>query len=116
MERLQERITAAENALRALEEVMAILKPSAIERDAAIKRFELAFDATWKAAKEFLFVHEGTDVGSPKGVIRSCREIGMFDENEAVHALQMVDDRNLTAHTYNERLAIEIYEHAMSSC
>jgi hypothetical protein len=38
------------------------------------------------------------------------REIGLLNEKETIHALQMVDDRNLTVHTYNERLAMEIFQ------
>lgn len=49
--------------------------------------------------------------GSPKAAIRACRETGLFTEEEAIGALEMVDDRNLTAHTYNERLAQQIYDH-----
>jgi nucleotidyltransferase substrate binding protein (TIGR01987 family) len=111
MERLQERIAMAERVLKAFEEVMTISNPSSIERDAAIQRFEFTFEALWKAAKQMLFDIEGIDVGSPKGVIRSCREVGIFTDTETTHALEMVNDRNLTVHTYNEALAIEIYEH-----
>lgn len=105
-----ERIEVAERAYKALEEVMEIKEPTLIERDASIQRFEFTFEVMWKAAKQMLFEIEGIDVGSPKGVIRSCREIGLFDDREAAEALQMVDDRNLTAHTYNETLAREIHE------
>jgi hypothetical protein len=49
------------------------------------------------------------DVGSPKGVIRSCREVTILTEEQTVKALEMVDDRNLTIHTYNEKLSIQIY-------
>lgn len=111
MERLQQRIAMAEKALNAFEEVMTIANPSTIERDAAIQRFEFTFEALWKAAKQMLFDVEGIDVGSPKGVIRSCREVGIFTDNETTNALEMVNDRNLTVHTYNEALAIEIYSH-----
>lgn len=100
----------ADKALTAFQDVMSIQNPTTIERDAAIQRFEFTFEAIWKAAKQMLFDVEGIDVGSPKGVIRSCREIGIIDESETIFALQMVDDRNLTVHTYNEALAIEIYE------
>lgn len=110
MERLQQRIEMAEKALRAFEEVMLIPEPTTIERDAAIQRFEFTFEAMWKAAKQLLFDIEGIDVGSPKGVIRSCREVGIFSDTEAMHALEMVNDRNLTVHTYNEALATEIYD------
>lgn len=76
-----------------------------VERDAMIQRFEFSFEILWKCAKEYLFVHEGIDVASPKKVIRACREIGMFDENQTKTALIMADDRNLTTHTYDEEFA-----------
>lgn len=110
MERLRERMTVANKALTAFSVVMAIEHPSAIERDAAIQRFEFTFETTWKAAKQMLFDIDGIDVASPKGVIRSCREVGLFDDEETIQALRMVDDRNLTVHTYDEALAMEIYE------
>jgi nucleotidyltransferase substrate binding protein (TIGR01987 family) len=109
MGRSSERIEAARKAMLAFQEVMQIEKPTTIERDAAIQRFEFTFEAVWKAAKEVLFEREGIDVGSPKGVIRSCREVGIFTQEQAITALEMVDDRNLTVHTYNEKLAVEIY-------
>jgi len=109
LERLRERLAVAQNALDRFEEVMAITNPNALERDAAIQRFEFTFEALWKAAKAFLVVREGIDTGSPKGVVRSCREVGLLDDVQAIMALTMADDRNLTVHTYNEPLAVEIY-------
>lgn len=109
MGRSGERIEAARKALAAFQEVMRIEKPSLIERDAAIQRFEFTFEAVWKAAKDVLLEREGIDAASPKGVIRSCREIGILSEEQAATALEMADDRNLTVHTYNEKLAVEIY-------
>jgi nucleotidyltransferase substrate binding protein (TIGR01987 family) len=112
--RSSERLGAAHKALLAFHEVMQIETPTTIERDAALLRFEFTFETVWKAAKEVLFVREGIDVGSPKGVIRSCRELGILTDELATIALEMVDDRNLTVHTYNEKLAIEIYSRLRS--
>lgn len=109
MERLKQRVDLASRVLKSLKEVAAIENPTAIERDAAIQRFEYTFEAVWKAAKQFLLDREGFDVASPKRVIRTCREVGLLDEAETAHALEMADDRNLTSHTYNEQLAQEIY-------
>ncbi|GEN35590.1 HI0074 family nucleotidyltransferase substrate-binding subunit [Aneurinibacillus danicus] len=109
MERVIQRLDMARKALGTFEEVMRIESPSSIERDAAIQRFEYTFEAMWKAAKQVLLDIEGVDVASPKGVIRSCREVQLLNEEEAIDALQMVDDRNLTVHTYNEALSLEIY-------
>lgn len=109
MERLTERLKDAHSALSRLNEVLSIETPSSIERDATIQRFEFTFEALWKAVKEYLYTIEGLDVASPKGVIRSCRELGILDEHEATLALVMADDRNLAVHTYNESLAAQIY-------
>lgn len=109
MERLQERLMAAKKALSSLSELVVIEHPNNVERDAAIQRFEFTFEATWKAAKQYLFDIEGIDIGSPKGVIRSCREVNLFSDEETILALQMVNDRNLTVHTYNEELAVKIH-------
>ncbi len=109
MERLKERLQIANQALSRLEEALTIDTPSLLERDATIQRFEFTFEALWKVAKEYLYTIEGLDVASPKGVIRSSRELGILDEPSTILALIMTDDRNLTVHTYNEALAIEIY-------
>ena len=80
-----------------------------IIRDAAIQRFEYTFEATWKAAQAVLRERFGVAPASPKPVIRASLENGLLDEGEARQALAMVDHRNLTAHTYNEALANEIF-------
>ena len=110
MERLLEKIAMAEKALGKLAEAADIEKPSELERDATIQRFEFSFEAVWKAAQAYLRVVEGLDIASPKGVIRSCRELGLLTEAETAQCLKMADDRNLTVHTYNEPLALAIYE------
>ena len=108
MERLRERLDIASKALETFKEVAMISSPSRIERDAAIQRFKYTFEACWKAARRFLLIVEGLESGSPKGTVRSSREVGLFSDEEAVRALEMVDDRNLTVHTYNEALAVKI--------
>ena len=92
-----------------LRELAVLAKPTRVERDAAIQRFEYSFEATWKAAQRFLQIVEGIEVGSPKAAVRSSRETGLLNPEEAEGALVMADDRNLTAHTYHERIAVAIF-------
>ncbi|MCZ6574514.1 MAG: nucleotidyltransferase substrate binding protein, partial [Planctomycetota bacterium] len=47
--------------------------------------------------------------------MRAARDAGMLDDGETERALAMVDDRNLTVHTYNEELAQAIYARLPSS-
>ena len=109
MERLRRRIRDAESALARLGEVLATERPTDVERDAAIQRFEFTFETVWKAAQRYLAVMERIEAGSPGAVIRACRESGMGDEDSAEARLRAVEDRNLTSHMYSEALAQEIF-------
>jgi nucleotidyltransferase substrate binding protein (TIGR01987 family) len=109
VERLKERLAVARRALGTFQEILAVEHPSRIERDAAIQRFEYTCEAIWKAAQRYLQEVEGLSLGSPKGSIRASRDVGLITDEQATVGLEMIDDRNLTAHTYNESLAEEIY-------
>ena len=109
MDRARERLSISARALASLRELALLSAPTAVERDAAIQRFEYSFEATWKAAQRFLHAFEGVDAGSPKACVRASREAGLLSDAEAADALAMADDRNLTAHTYNEALARAIF-------
>ena len=87
MLRLKERIEVAEKALESFESSLLPKKPTLIERDGAIQRFEFTVEAVWKTAQRYLQIVEGLQEGSPKGVIRRLREIGFFDDSLAMTAL-----------------------------
>ena len=110
MERLKQKVGSAKRALKTLQELLESQNLTIVERDAAIQRFEYTFEALWKSGKAFLREIEGLEIGSPKGVIRGFLQIGLFTEEQTALALAMVDDRNLTSHTYNEGLAEQICE------
>jgi nucleotidyltransferase substrate binding protein (TIGR01987 family) len=108
VERLNQRLAIARAALDTLDELVRKSVRSKVERDAAIQRFEYTFEATWKAAQSYLREVEGLEVGSPKRAARAALQVGLFDAAHTHELLAMVDDRNLTVHTYNEQLAEEI--------
>jgi nucleotidyltransferase substrate binding protein (TIGR01987 family) len=108
MERLQQRITIAKQALATLDEALA-MDLNTIVRDAAIQRFEFCVEAVWKLAQLYLRKKEGLDLGSPKQVLRNCFKVGLLDEYQTRIGLRMIDDRNLTVHTYDEELAEKIF-------
>lgn len=108
MARLNERLAIARQALGTLLEILQESK-NRIVRDASIQRFEYTFEAVWKAAQLYLRTEESLESGSPRGVIRASLQAGLLTEEQARKGLTMADDRNLTAHTYNESLADAIY-------
>jgi nucleotidyltransferase substrate binding protein (TIGR01987 family) len=99
------RLAAFSRSLERLREVLAV-EPSPIARDAAIQRFEFCFELAWKAVRELLR-REGLGCPSPWGCLREAFRRGWIADEAA--ALQMLDDRNLTSHTYDERLAAVVY-------
>lgn len=109
MERLNRRLALARKALDTLLELTALAVSSRIERDAAIQRFEYTVEACWKAAQAVLDSHYGIVLASPKTVVRACAQNGLLSEPEGHAAMAMIDDRNLTSHTYNEELAAAIH-------
>ncbi len=108
MERLQQRIKIAKQALSKLDEVLQ-MHPNTVVRDAYLQRFEFCVEAVWKMAQLYLRKKEGLDLGSPKQVIRSCFTLDLLNKDQTQTCLRMIDDRNLTVHTYDEELAEKIF-------
>jgi nucleotidyltransferase substrate binding protein (TIGR01987 family) len=100
-----EAVNAFEQALGRLREVMAEPE-TAIIRDAAIKRFEFTFELAWKAIQRYAR-DEGITCRSPKGCLREAFALGIISDDP--RWIRLIDDRNLTAHTYDEETAKTIF-------
>ena len=74
--------------------------------DATIQRFEFCFELAWKLMKAVLG-YEGIEANSPRSCIREGWKQGLISNAEAW--LEMMEKRNLSAHTYDENAAREIY-------
>ena len=109
MEDLKERFASGRRVLAAFRELSGLATPTALERDAAIKRFEYSFDIAWKACRDWLLTIEGVDQRTPKGVIRTARVAGLLSDEQTVAALEMANDRLLASHAYSEALAGELF-------
>ncbi len=79
---------------------------SDLNRDAAIQRFEFSFELSWKAIQKVLR-GEGLDAPSPKSCFREAYRLGWIQQEEPW--LSMLEDRNLTSHTYDVKLAESVY-------
>ena len=79
---------------------------SELSRDAAIKRFELAFELSWKLLQKHLR-ELGLDCQSPKSCFQAGLANKLIDDEEL--ATVMVADRNFSVHTYNEKFAEELF-------
>lgn len=77
-----------------------------LSRDAAIQRFEFCFELAWKVIQERVRT-EGLDCQSPKGCLKLAYKNGWLGDETGW--LAMLEDRNRTAHTYDEALAKDVY-------
>ena len=110
-------ITRLETAYRALETLEEILQQKIKEsdelyivfRDASIQRSEYTFEVVWKVLKQYLWEIEKLECYSPKSCFRTGGKVGLFSPEETELALEMVDARNATSHTYREEVAMLIY-------
>ena len=76
--------------------------------DGVIQRFEFCFDLAWKLMKAYL-AYDGIEANSPRASIREGFAAGLVPDAEAW--LDMLEKRNLSSHTYDEKTALDIYEH-----
>ena len=96
-----------QKSLGRLTEVLAMDK-TAITRDAAIKRFEFTVELAWKSIQHFLRA-QNIVCRSPRECLEGAFKFGLIADNPLW--LQILEDRNLTVHTYNEITAEKIYGH-----
>lgn len=76
--------------------------------DGVIQRFEFCFELAWKLMKAYL-AYDGIEANSPRASIREGFVAGLITDAEAW--LDMLEKRNLSSHTYDEKTALDIYEH-----
>ena len=79
-----------------------------IIRDAAIQRFEFTYELLWKTLKAFLEEYHGIRVNSPRQTFKEAYRIELISNEEVF--LDMLEARNLLAHTYSETESIAIYQ------
>ncbi|MFN2374332.1 MAG: HI0074 family nucleotidyltransferase substrate-binding subunit [Cyclonatronaceae bacterium] len=75
-----------------------------VEQDAFIKRFELAYELSWKWLQARIMV-EGITARSPRQVFKESISLGYIQSEEAW--LEMIEVRNVLVHTYNADKARE---------
>lgn len=75
-----------------------------------IKRFELTYELTWKFLKLYLKNQLQEKSESSRDVFRKSFDNNIITESEIKKLLDIIDDRNATAHDYNEKYARALCE------
>lgn len=109
MDQLNKKLIQLLKALNSWESVL-LWDYSDVVRDATIQRYEFSFELLWKALKLYLKEHDGIECSSPKSCFREARVALKLTEKDVELCLEMTDDRNLSVHTYSEKMAKQLYE------
>ena len=76
-----------------------------LDNDGVIQRFEFTFELTWKTLKLFL-LNEGIITKSPKEALKEAFRFSLIKDETCF--LDMLTDRNQSAHIYSEDISKEI--------
>lgn len=89
-----------------LEKALQIQQPDMVQKAGIIQLFEMSFELAWKMLKDYLEEQGYVDVKSPRDTIKKSFEIGLIQHGH--EWMEMLTNRNLTTHTYNEEIATEL--------
>lgn len=93
-------------ALQTLEKAINERNFNEYVRDATIQRFKYTYETAWKAAKSVLS-YQGIELRHPREIFAEAFSSGWINHPDRWDA--MIEDRNLTTHTYRERTAEAVY-------
>lgn len=110
MDKFQTKLNNYQNALARLRESIEESKTSEslTVRDGVIQRFEFTTELAWKTIREYLLIHEVSDINTPKNVMSAAFRADIITDEQGWIAI--LRDRNSTSHIYDEADADRIYQ------
>ncbi|NJD04767.1 MAG: nucleotidyltransferase [Ruminiclostridium sp.] len=104
-ENISQKLEVYKDAAKRLENIINQPEVNDYRLDALIKRFEFTYELSWKLLK-LLLEYKGVEARSPRDCFKEAFAIGLI--NNGPSWIDMLNDRNLTTHTYKEADAREI--------
>ncbi|WP_455621853.1 nucleotidyltransferase substrate binding protein [Parabacteroides sp.] len=106
--RWKQRFRNFDKAFHRLDEAMRILPldpDNFLLQAGIIQIYEFTFELAWKTLKDYLD-SEGFTTPSPKATLRQAFQSGYIQDGDLW--LKALNDRNLTSHTYDDVIAMEV--------
>ena len=94
------------NYCRALQELETFFQPPALnqrEQQGLIKAFEYTFELAWNTLRDLLRSQGDANLLGSRDTLREAFRLGLISDGDAW--MLMIQDRNLTTHTYNRSTA-----------
>ena len=99
--------------LRAAADLAATRPLSELEQQGLVKSFELTFELAWNTVKDFLGSRGVQNLYGSRDAVRAGHAAGLIgDGGSAAVWMEMIQSRNLTAHTYDADIALSIVQMA----
>lgn len=107
--RWEQRLANFESALKQLAEDVKTAKQrklSRLERQGLIQSFEFTHELAWNVLKDYFQYQGNPEIRGSRDATREAFRFNLIDDGNAW--MDMIQSRNLSSHTYNEDIAIEI--------
>jgi nucleotidyltransferase substrate binding protein (TIGR01987 family) len=104
------------NFCQALDQLETFFQPPALnerERQGLIKTFEYCFELGWNTLRDLLLAEGNAGLIGSRDTLRLAFRVGLIGDGGAW--LAMVQDRNLTSHTYNRSTAEQVSERVQAT-
>lgn len=95
-----------EKTLYHLDKAMQINNPDIVQKAGIIQFFEMSYELAWNTMKDYLEEQGFTEINSPRTAIKKAFETGLIINGH--DWMDLLLDRNLTAHTYDEVKAAQV--------
>jgi nucleotidyltransferase substrate binding protein (TIGR01987 family) len=104
--RWKQRFVNFDRAFTRLKDAVSTNNPSELERAGIIQIYEFTFELAWKTLKDFM-EDKQIPVQFPKDTIKEGFKYELIDDGDTW--MDMLEKRNLMAHTYDEANAMTAY-------
>jgi len=104
--RWKKRFANFSKAMGHLENGLEIPKPDMLQKAGIIQFFEMSFELAWNMIKDYLEDQGFVDIKSPRGALKKAFEVNILEKGH--EWMELLQDRNLTAHTYDEQKATDM--------
>lgn len=114
MSKFKTKLNNFKNAISRLEEsILDFNKTNMLSvRDGVIQRFEFTTDLAWKTVYEYLLEQGFVNINTPKMIISKAYSANIIDDEKGW--IDILNDRNVTSHIYDETEANEVFENIKS--
>lgn len=104
------------NYCKALAQLETFVEPPSLnqrEQQGLIKAFEYTFELAWNTLRDLLRSQGDSSLLGSRDTLREAFRLGLIAQGETW--MLMIQDRNLTSHTYNRATADAIADHIVGS-